>query len=85
MRPDGAIAASKRAECSPKRCEREGLDVKQAWTPPIPAADLSADVVYADQVLEHMSGIDAARAIRRRSRSASFGASGVFLSWCPTI
>ena len=40
---------------------REGLDVAHAWTPPIPAADLSADVVYADQVLEHMSGIDAAR------------------------
>ena len=39
----------------------------QAWTPPIPAADASADVVYADQVLEHMSGIDAARAVRRRS------------------
>jgi SAM-dependent methyltransferase len=30
-------------------------------TPPIPASDASADVVYADQVLEHMSGIDAAR------------------------
>ncbi len=26
-----------------------------------PAGDASADVVYADQVLEHMSGIDAAR------------------------
>src|ERR671919_219659 len=39
----------------------EGFDVAQAFTPPIPAADLSADVVYADQVLEHMSGIDAAR------------------------
>jgi SAM-dependent methyltransferase len=39
----------------------EGLDVAQAFAPPIPAPDLSADVVYADQVLEHMSGIDAAR------------------------
>ena len=39
----------------------EGLDVAHAWTPPIPASDLCADVVYADQVLEHMSGIDAAR------------------------
>jgi SAM-dependent methyltransferase len=39
----------------------EGLDVVHAWTPPIPAPDQSADVVYADQVLEHMSGIDAAR------------------------
>src|SRR5688500_14982497 len=40
----------------------EGFDIAQAWTPPIPAPDLSADVVYADQVLEHMSGIDTARA-----------------------
>jgi SAM-dependent methyltransferase len=40
---------------------RDGLDVVHAWTPPIPAADRSAGVVYADQVLEHMSGIDAAR------------------------
>ena len=40
---------------------REGLDIIHAWTPPIPAVDASADVVYADQVLEHMSGIDAAR------------------------
>jgi SAM-dependent methyltransferase len=39
----------------------EGLDVVHAWTPPIPADDRSANVVYADQVLEHMSGIDAAR------------------------
>jgi SAM-dependent methyltransferase len=39
----------------------EGLDVAHAWTPPIPSADSSADVLYADQVLEHMSGIDAAR------------------------
>jgi SAM-dependent methyltransferase len=39
-----------------------GFQVEQAFTPPIPAADLSLDIVYADQVLEHMSGIDAARA-----------------------
>ena len=39
----------------------EGLDIIDAWTPPIPAGDGTADVVYADQVLEHMSGIDAAR------------------------
>ena len=38
-----------------------GLDVVQAWTPPIPKPDASYRVVYADQVLEHMSGIDAAR------------------------
>ena len=39
----------------------KGLKVVEAWTPPMPMADASADVVYADQVLEHMSGIDAAR------------------------
>lgn len=39
-----------------------GFSVEQAFTPPLPVADLSQDVVYADQVLEHMSGIDAARA-----------------------
>jgi SAM-dependent methyltransferase len=40
---------------------KKGLKVIEAWTPPMPMADGSADVVYADQVLEHMSGIDAAR------------------------
>ena len=40
-----------------------GYSVEQAFTPPIPAADSSFAVVYADQVLEHMSGIDAARAL----------------------
>jgi len=39
----------------------KGLPVIEAWTPPMPMADATADVVYADQVLEHMSGIDAAR------------------------
>ena len=39
----------------------QGLDVTLAWAPPIVADDASCDVVYADQVLEHMSGIDAAR------------------------
>jgi SAM-dependent methyltransferase len=39
----------------------KGLDVTLAWAPPIAAGDTSCDVVYADQVLEHMSGIDAAR------------------------
>ncbi len=39
----------------------KGLDVSQAWAPPIPTDDACVDVVYADQVLEHMSGIDAAR------------------------
>ena len=44
------------------RLRGEGLDVVQAWTPPVPAPDASCEVFYADQVLEHMSGIDAARA-----------------------
>ena len=38
-----------------------GLDVIPGWAPPILAEDGSTDVVYADQVLEHMSGIDGAR------------------------
>ena len=40
---------------------QKGLRVIESWTPPIPIPDGSADVIYADQVLEHMSGIDAAR------------------------
>jgi SAM-dependent methyltransferase len=40
---------------------KKGLAVIESWTPPMPMADASADVVYADQVLEHMNGIDAAR------------------------
>ncbi len=40
-----------------------GFDVIESWTPPIPSADASQDVIYLDQVLEHMSGIDAARAL----------------------
>ena len=58
-------------EASPVLAETlrsEGFEVAQAFTPPIPAADLSADVVYADQVLEHMSGIDAARAFVAEAR-----------------
>jgi SAM-dependent methyltransferase len=39
-----------------------GFDVAQAFTPPIPGDDASVDVLYADQVVEHMTGIDAARA-----------------------
>jgi SAM-dependent methyltransferase len=38
-----------------------GFEVIEAFVPPVPAADLSQDVIYADQVVEHMSGIDAAR------------------------
>jgi SAM-dependent methyltransferase len=39
----------------------KGLKVIESWTPPMPMEDASADVVYADQVLEHMRGIDDAR------------------------
>ena len=39
----------------------KGLNVIESWTPPMPMADASGDVVYADQVLEHMRGIDDAR------------------------
>ena len=51
-------------EASPLLMEvlkNKGLKVIPAWTPPMPMADASADVVYADQVLEHMRGIDDAR------------------------
>ncbi len=63
----GAIAAGWRyraIEASPALVETlrsQGLEVTEAWAPPIAATDTSCDVVYADQVLEHMSGIDAAR------------------------
>ncbi len=43
------------------RLRERGFEVVRAWVPPIPAADASRDAVYADQVLEHMPGIDAAR------------------------
>jgi SAM-dependent methyltransferase len=42
--------------------QRKGLRVVKAFTPPIPGDDASVEVVYADQVMEHMPGIDAARA-----------------------
>jgi SAM-dependent methyltransferase len=51
-------------EPSPALAERlraSGIEVVQAMTPPIPAGNSSCRVLYADQVLEHMSGIDAAR------------------------
>jgi SAM-dependent methyltransferase len=51
-------------EASPiliEELRRKGLEVIEGWAPPILAQDTSADAVYADQVLEHMSGIDAAR------------------------
>jgi len=47
---------------------QKGFDVLESWTPPITAADASQDVIYADQILEHMSGIDAARALVGEAR-----------------
>ena len=38
-----------------------GFDVTLAWVPPIDQPTDGFDVFYADQVLEHMSGIDGAR------------------------
>jgi SAM-dependent methyltransferase len=66
---DQAIAAGwtySAIEPSPLLAEqlrRRGIDVTQSWTPPIDAPDASIDALYADQVVEHMSGIDAARAL----------------------
>lgn len=51
-------------EPSPFLCEQlraRGVEVTEAFTPPIPGGDASLDILYADQVVEHMSGIDAAR------------------------
>jgi SAM-dependent methyltransferase len=49
---------------------KKGLRVIESWAPPIPVPDASADVIYADQVLEHMSGIDAARLFTAESLRA---------------
>ena len=47
---------------------KKGLKVIKAWTPPMPMAVGSANVVYADQVLEHMRGIDDARQFTAEAR-----------------
>ena len=88
-----AIAAGwqyRAMEASPLLVEKlraQGLDITQAWAPPIAASDESCDVVYADQVLEHMSGIDHAREFVAEARRA-LKADGVFfavvLPWCTT-
>ena len=44
-----------------------GVDVVEAWVPPFPVPDACCDALYADQVLEHMSGIDGARAFASES------------------
>jgi len=40
---------------------QKGLQVIESWAPPFPLPDASIDVLYADQVLEHMNGIEQAR------------------------
>jgi SAM-dependent methyltransferase len=52
-------------EASPMLADRlraDDLRVARAWTPPFPIRTASVDVVYADQVLEHMNGASEARA-----------------------
>lgn len=48
----------------------KGLRVIESWAPPIPVPDASTDVVYADQVLEHMNGIEQARQFTAEARRA---------------
>ncbi len=48
----------------------KGLTVIESWAPPIPVPDVSVDVVYADQVLEHMNGIEQARQFTAESLRA---------------
>jgi SAM-dependent methyltransferase len=45
-----------------ERLRADDLHVARAWTPPFPIRSASVDVVYADQVLEHMNGATEARA-----------------------
>jgi SAM-dependent methyltransferase len=52
------------------RIRARGVEVIEAWVPPFPVADASCDVVYADQVLEHMSGIEAAHAFASETHRA---------------
>jgi len=61
---------------------KKGLTVIESWTPPIPIGDATADVVYADQVLEHMSGIDAARHFTAEAYR-SLRAGGIFFVVVP--
>lgn len=47
---------------------RQGLSVIRAWTPPFPVRSGCCDVLWADQVLEHMDGAPAARAFASEVR-----------------
>lgn len=51
-----------------EQLRKDGFDIIEQFVPPIPAPDASQDVIYADQVLEHMSGIDAARELVAEAR-----------------
>ena len=62
-----AVEAS---EILSQQLREAGFDVIQQFVPPIPAETASQDVIYADQVLEHMSGIDAARQLVEEARRA---------------
>jgi SAM-dependent methyltransferase len=62
--------------------KKKGLRVVKAFTPPIPGDANSTDVVYADQVMEHMSGIDAARAFTADARRI-LRAGGIFFVVVP--
>ena len=62
--------------------KKKGLNVIEAWTPPMPMMDSSADVVYADQVLEHMRGIDDARQFTAEAMR-SLKAGGIFFVVVP--
>lgn len=61
---------------------QKGLQVITAFAPPLPVEDASYEVVYADQVLEHMSGIDAARAFTAEALRA-LRPNGVFFVVVP--
>jgi SAM-dependent methyltransferase len=60
----------------------DGFDVVEAFVPPIPGADAQYRVVYADQVLEHMPGIQAAQAMVADARRV-LAPGGVFFVVVP--
>jgi SAM-dependent methyltransferase len=62
------------------RLRADDLRVARAWTPPFPIRSASVDVVYADQVLEHMNGASEARAfVAEMSRVLRHGGLGLIV------